>query len=68
MSKKLGLFLFGCMVALGSSFVQADSMTCEQTCILKYNDCLSKPWLTPGYCSGRFQTCLAACDGLQPGQ
>lgn len=61
MRKKLGLFLFAFTVALGSGFVQADSVSCEQTCLVKYRDCLSKPWLTQGYCSYRFQTCLSAC-------
>lgn len=61
MSKKLGLFLFALTVALGSGFVNATTNSCEQTCLIKYKDCLSKPWLTQGYCSYRFETCLATC-------
>lgn len=67
MSKKLGWFLFGCMAALGSAFAQADAMTCEQICVMKYNDCLTKPWLPAGLCSSRFQACIAPCDGGLPG-
>lgn len=68
MEKKAKLFLFACMLGLGSSMALADAGSCTQTCLIKYDDCLSKPWLSQGYCSSSFQSCLAACDGTLPGQ
>ena len=66
MKKKLSLFLFA--LGLSASYAFASGDPCMDTCLLKYNDCLTKPWLPAGYCNMRFQNCIAACDGTPPGQ
>ena len=68
MSKKISMFLFACTVALGASFAQADTDSCYATCVANFNFCLSRSWLSYGYCSHRNEVCFAACDGVPAGQ
>jgi hypothetical protein len=65
-SKVLCLFLFAAGFGAAMTASATDD-ACYSTCLLKYEDCKTKPWLSAGYCSYRFQTCIAACDGTTPG-
>lgn len=61
MKKKLGLFLFS--LAMSASYAFAGNGSCDNTCMLKYRDCMSRGWLPAGYCSSNLAHCLAVCGG-----
>ncbi len=62
MNKKLAVFLFGLSAMGAFGIANAFPDPCVNTCMIKLEDCKSKPWLTLGYCQWRFETCLAACE------
>lgn len=61
LSKALCLFLFA--AGFGVTVSASAEPDCVNTCVMKYDDCISRTYIPFGVCRSNFENCLEVCGG-----